>query len=52
MKLLQGDSGGPLAVDGKVVGIASFVIPCGKGMPDVYTRVYSYLDFIKEAMEE
>ena len=52
LKLLQGDSGGPLAVDGKVVGIASFVIPCGKGMPDVYTRVYSYLDFIKEAMEE
>ncbi|XP_076641108.1 chymotrypsin-2-like [Halictus rubicundus] len=42
----NGDSGGPLVVDGKQVGIVSFGIPCGRGAPDVYTRVYSYKSWI------
>ncbi|XP_043276813.1 chymotrypsin-2-like [Venturia canescens] len=45
--LCTGDSGGPLVYDGKVIGIASFVYKCGLGYPDVFTRVFEYLDWIK-----
>ncbi|XP_047525673.1 chymotrypsin-2-like isoform X3 [Pieris napi] len=44
--LCQGDSGGALAYQGSVVGIASWNIPCARGQPDVFTRVYEYLDWI------
>lgn len=40
------DSGGPLVADGELIGIVSFGIPCGKGHPDVFTRVSSYLEWI------
>ncbi|XP_022826886.1 chymotrypsin-2-like [Spodoptera litura] len=43
----HGDSGGPLVADGKVVGIVSWGMPCARGYPDVYTRVYSFLDWIQ-----
>ncbi|CAH0699285.1 unnamed protein product [Spodoptera exigua] len=43
----HGDSGGPLVADSKVVGIVSWGMPCARGYPDVYTRVYSFLDWIK-----
>ncbi|KAK4872912.1 hypothetical protein RN001_014941 [Aquatica leii] len=43
-----GDSGGPLVADGKQVGVVSWGIPCAKGKPDVFTRTYSYLDWISE----
>ncbi|XP_011500587.1 PREDICTED: chymotrypsin-2-like [Ceratosolen solmsi marchali] len=43
-----GDSGGPLVVDGIIVGVASFVLPCAEGLPDVYTKVYSHLSFIRK----
>lgn len=43
----QGDSGGPLVINGVQHGITSWVIPCAVGRPDVYTRVYSFLDWIK-----
>lgn len=48
----QGDSGGPLVrvVDNKyeLVGIVSFGYGCGQpGAPGVYTRVASYIDWIK-----
>ncbi|XP_041974234.1 chymotrypsin-2-like [Aricia agestis] len=42
----HGDSGGPLVEGDSVVGIVSWGIPCAKGFPDVYTRVYSFLDWI------
>ncbi|XP_017776209.1 PREDICTED: chymotrypsin-2-like [Nicrophorus vespilloides] len=44
----HGDSGGPL-VDtyGYQVGIVSWAIPCAVGYPDVFTRVYSFLDWIQ-----
>lgn len=42
----QGDSGGPLVINGVQHGITSWVIPCAVGRPDVYTRVYSFLDWI------
>ncbi|KAF5278812.1 hypothetical protein FQR65_LT03499 [Abscondita terminalis] len=43
-----GDSGGPLVADGKQVGVVSWGVPCAKGKPDVFTRIYSYLDWISE----
>ncbi|KAJ9590906.1 hypothetical protein L9F63_016063 [Diploptera punctata] len=44
----NGDSGGPLAANGKVVGIVSWGRPCAVGVPDVYTRVSEYLDWISQ----
>ncbi|KAF5272708.1 hypothetical protein FQA39_LY07735 [Lamprigera yunnana] len=46
-----GDSGGPLVADGKQVGVVSWGKPCAKGKPDVFTRTYSYLDWIAEHMK-
>ncbi|XP_032671102.1 transmembrane protease serine 9-like [Odontomachus brunneus] len=47
----QGDSGGPLMVNGELCGIVSWVLPCARGVSDVFTHVYRYLDFIKESIE-
>ncbi|OXU23552.1 hypothetical protein TSAR_008885 [Trichomalopsis sarcophagae] len=44
---LAGDSGGPLVSNGVQIGIVSFGQPCALGLPDVYTRVWSYMDWIK-----
>ncbi|XP_017775838.1 PREDICTED: chymotrypsin-1-like [Nicrophorus vespilloides] len=41
-----GDSGGPLVHDDHQVGIVSWGIPCAKGKPDVFTRVYIYLSWV------
>jgi len=49
--LCHGDSGNPLVLSGRVVGIALVDIPenapCAIGKPDRFTRVSSYLDWIK-----
>ncbi|XP_052891115.1 chymotrypsin-2-like [Anopheles moucheti] len=34
-----GDAGGPLVLDGVLVGVQSWSVPCGMGLPDVYERV-------------
>ncbi|XP_014235576.1 chymotrypsin-2-like [Trichogramma pretiosum] len=44
----HGDSGGPLVSDDVQIGVVSWGTPCAKGRPDVFTRVYSYLDWIQE----
>lgn len=44
----HGDSGGPLVADGKQIGVVSWGIPCAKGRPDMYTRVFPYLDWINK----
>ncbi|KAK9505041.1 hypothetical protein O3M35_009191 [Rhynocoris fuscipes] len=49
----QGDSGGPLLVnDGdkyQIVGIVSWGVGCGRpGYPGVYTRVTSYLNWVRK----
>ncbi|XP_031633010.1 chymotrypsin-2-like [Contarinia nasturtii] len=49
----HGDSGGPL-VDGtnpenkSLVGVVSWGVPCARGFPDVFTRVYTQLDWIQK----
>ncbi|KAG8040401.1 hypothetical protein G9C98_001215, partial [Cotesia typhae] len=43
-----GDSGGPLTVNNEVHGIASWVVPCAEGFPDVFTRVHYYLRWIQQ----
>lgn len=47
----SGDSGGPLVVNGKLVGVASWIADkCGGPRPNVYTKVYEYQDWIDEEM--
>jgi len=48
--ICDGDSGGPLSFEGYIYGIASFApgMGCASGLPDGFTRVTSYLDWIKE----
>merc|ERR1712014_23867 len=59
----QGDSGGPLTCmkngeNGKkeqqfaLVGLTSWGIGCGQNLPAVYTRVASYIDWIKNVTSE
>ncbi|XP_049888035.1 chymotrypsin-2-like [Pectinophora gossypiella] len=48
----HGDSGGPLVENSKVVGIVSWGMPCARGYPDVYTRVYSFKSWILEKLSE
>lgn len=49
---MQGDSGSPLVRNGYVIGIVSSGIgDCGQEGIDLYTNVYSYIDFIKAAMK-
>lgn len=48
----HGDSGGPLVSTSNVlVGLVSWGIPCGRGYPDVYTSVFSFLDWINANAE-
>ncbi|KAK4873159.1 hypothetical protein RN001_015188 [Aquatica leii] len=42
----KGDSGGPLVSNNKQIGIASWVVLCARGYPDVFTRVSYYSDWI------
>lgn len=48
-----GDSGGPLQYfryqyTAHVLGVVSFGISCGTGLPGIYTRVANYSDWIAE----
>ncbi|XP_058799350.1 chymotrypsin-2-like [Phymastichus coffea] len=48
----KGDSGGPLVANGIQIGIVSFGQPCARGKPDVFTRVYTFLDWIRECARD
>jgi Trypsin len=44
-----GDSGGPLVNNGELIGIVSYgTAICASGLPDVYTRVSVFYDWIRE----
>lgn len=53
----QGDSGGPLVVPAKEgegfvqIGVVSWGISCGAGLPGVYARVSAFSDWIDETMQ-
>lgn len=49
-----GDYGGPLIDPNEnvLVGIASWNIPCGRGFPDVYQRVFPHVAWINLFIEE
>lgn len=44
------DSGGPLVQQNELIGVSAWgVSPCGyEGAPSVYTKVSSFIDFIRE----
>lgn len=47
----NGDSGGPAAYNGKLAGVAGFVITgCGSSRPDGYAKVSAHLSWIKSNM--
>jgi len=43
----SGDSGGPLVANDEQVGITSWVVPCARGEPDVYTDVSYHRHWIE-----
>jgi secreted trypsin-like serine protease len=48
----MGDSGGPLVQDdGSLIGIVSWGVPCGQGMPDIFTKVSEYKDWIDSVID-
>ncbi|XP_055598668.1 chymotrypsin-2-like [Uranotaenia lowii] len=44
----MGDSGGPLTIGGIQEGVVSWGIACAQGVPDVYARVSSHRDWIRQ----
>lgn len=47
----NGDSGGPAAYDGKLVGVAGFVVSgCGSTKPDGYAKVSYHIEWIRKNM--
>ncbi|XP_045501892.1 chymotrypsin-2-like [Colias croceus] len=41
-----GDSGGPLAANNKLIGVVSWGSPCANGLPDVFSGVFAYRNWI------
>ena len=57
LSIFQEDEGSPLVVNNKQVAIANFyfwrkAISCASGIPDVYTRVSHYKNWIFETIAE
>lgn len=49
--ICRGDQGGALITNSGVqVGVASWHIYCGHGIPDVYANVWSHIEWIKETI--
>lgn len=46
--ICQGDSGGPLTLNGQLIGIVSWNIPCARGWPDAYDRISSHRSWIQQ----
>ncbi|XP_060810685.1 chymotrypsin-2 [Amyelois transitella] len=48
----HGDSGGPLVEGDSIVGVVSWGMPCARGYPDVYSRVYFFRDWILDNIDD
>lgn len=46
-----GDAGSPLVVDGTLIGIASGSTNCTEDLPDVYTNVHAYSEWIRSELK-
>lgn len=46
----MGDSGSALVANRQIVGLMSWGVPCAKNLPDVFTRVSMYRDWIVETV--
>lgn len=44
----HGDSGSPLVASRQIIGFAVWERPCGRGVPDGYTRVSEFSGWIRE----
>lgn len=43
-----GDSGSPVALNGQLVGVVSWGVPCASGYPDQHVRISVYSDWIQQ----
>lgn len=45
-----GDSGSPLVANGQIIGLAAWTKAwkCGRGLPDGYTRISVFMDWIRK----
>lgn len=50
--ICKGDSGGPLIYEDKIIGISSWGLPCARGVPDGFTRVSEFADWIDEIIRQ
>ncbi|XP_062540254.1 chymotrypsin-1-like [Armigeres subalbatus] len=41
-----GDAGGPLVYNGELIGVISWGVPCGLGLPDVFARVSAHRGWV------
>ncbi|CAH1382832.1 unnamed protein product [Tenebrio molitor] len=48
----MGDSGSPLLCNEEVTGVVSYLRPCGKGIPDVFTQLYFFNDWIDSVIQD
>lgn len=46
-----GDSGGPLVAEKKLIGLVSWGYGCGTELPNGFTRISTYIDWIKNKIE-
>lgn len=46
----MGDSGSPLVAGRQIIGLVSWGVPCAKNLPDVFTRVSMYRDWVVETV--
>lgn len=42
------DNGSPLATNKQLIGVVSWFLECGDGLPDGYTRVSAFLPWIQK----
>lgn len=43
-----GDSGSPVTVQGQVVGVVSWGVPCARGFPDMHARVSVFSQWVQQ----